>query len=133
MKYYIDPDGKQHRTLPKVWNNTSPITEEYVISHGWSVHEGDEPKEKLMADMISTITAYSAQMPDISVNEFFEVCIDGFSSDIIAWAKGKGIPDDFIAEARNVFMNFIGDASRLGMTWDDLFNELKERINESGN
>lgn len=38
-KKYTDPNGKTYITLPQIWNNASPITEQYVLSHGWSVEE----------------------------------------------------------------------------------------------
>lgn len=131
MKYYIDPDGKQHRTLPKVWNKTSPITEEYVLSHGWSIHEGENAEEELVGQMTACIAALQERLPYVSAKDFIRVAKDGFSRDIITWAKEQGVPDNAIAEARDSMLGFIGDASRLGMTWDDLFNILDERMNHA--
>ncbi len=131
MKYYIDPDGKQHKTLPKVWNNTSPVTEEFAVSRGWSIHEGQNAEEELVGQMTACIAALQEKLPYVSAKDFIQVAKDGFSKDIIAWAKEQGVPDDAIAEARDSMLGFIGDASRLEMTWDDLFNILDERMNHA--
>lgn len=38
-KKYIDPDGKIQYRKPPIWNNTSPITDEYLTNHGWTIEE----------------------------------------------------------------------------------------------
>ncbi len=38
-KKYIDPDGKIQHRKPAIWNNTSPITDEYLTNHGWTIEE----------------------------------------------------------------------------------------------
>lgn len=38
-KKYIDPDGKIQYRKPPIWNNTSPITDEYLAANGWTIEE----------------------------------------------------------------------------------------------
>ena len=52
--YYLDPDGKRYDSLPHKWNNASPITEEYALSHGWTKHTETIPEPSVI-----TVTKYS--------------------------------------------------------------------------
>lgn len=38
-KRYTSPDGKIQHRKPAIWNNTSPITDEYLTNHGWTIEE----------------------------------------------------------------------------------------------
>jgi len=38
-KRYTSPDGKIQHRKPAIWNNTSPITDEYLEAHGWTIEE----------------------------------------------------------------------------------------------
>lgn len=33
---YISPDGIEYRTLPHTWGNTTNITEQWALNHGWT-------------------------------------------------------------------------------------------------
>ena len=36
---YIDPDGEEYGAMPRIWNNASPITWEYLEENGWTKRE----------------------------------------------------------------------------------------------
>ena len=38
-KKYIDPNGEVQYRKPPIWNNTSPITDEYLEANGWTIEE----------------------------------------------------------------------------------------------
>lgn len=38
-KRYTSPDGIIQYRKPAIWNNTSPITDEYLEAHGWTIEE----------------------------------------------------------------------------------------------
>ena len=44
ITYYIDNHGDRHATLPSIWENTSPITEAWALSHGWEKHTEEIPE-----------------------------------------------------------------------------------------
>ena len=48
------------------------------------------------------------------------------SSELIAWAKSKQVPDNMIEVVRPQILTFIADASRLGLTWSDIFPKVSE-------
>lgn len=40
---YIDPNGNEYSAMPRIWNNASPITWEYLSEHGWTKREELDP------------------------------------------------------------------------------------------
>lgn len=38
-KKYTSPDGKIQYRKPAIWNNTTPITDEYLEGNGWTIEE----------------------------------------------------------------------------------------------
>jgi len=38
-KRYTSPDGKIQHRKPAIWNNTTPITDEYLEANGWTIEE----------------------------------------------------------------------------------------------
>lgn len=41
---YIDPEGNEHGAMPRIWNNASPITWEYLEENGWTSETVPDPQ-----------------------------------------------------------------------------------------
>ena len=100
------------------------MTEERFIQLGGTITKG--PKE----DFIDGLDAYLDELEtearehyaiNITVDEFKQAAATMMSSELIAWAKSKGVPDSMIDVVRPQILTVIADASRLGMTWNDIF------------
>lgn len=45
---WTSPDGQTYSSLPKTWNNSSPITEHFALAHGWVKHEEEVPDPEIV-------------------------------------------------------------------------------------
>ena len=74
-------------------------------------------------DIVKNMIKIAFVALDITVKEFKEAAATKMSSELITWAKGKGVPDAMIELVRPQILTFIADASRLGLTWGDIFKK----------
>ena len=106
----------------------SPVSETLFRSLGGTVHDDGEPtaKEKFISGLDAYLEALEKKAREeyalnITVSEFKQAAATMMSAELIAWAKGKGVPDKMIEDVRADILVMIADASRLGMTWSDIF------------
>lgn len=105
----------------------SPVTEALFRDLGGEIHDDGEPtpKEKFFTALNAYLNDLEAEAQrlalDITIDEFKAVAGSMMSSELIAWAKDKQVPDSMIEVVRPRILTFIADASRLGMTWSDIF------------
>ena len=134
MKHYFDTDGHEFPTPPDPYKGRSPMhkkdgsyDDDAFREMGGTITDDGElsPKEKFTADL----TAYLDDLEDeakrlgldITVADFYAAASTMFSTELIEWATEQGVPPDMIEAVRQQMLVFIADASRIGLTWDDIF------------
>ena len=128
MKYTIN--GKTYDKLPDPCNGASPMTESLFVKLGGTITDDGEPtpQEKFLADLNTYLGELEKQAEalalDITKEEFKQAAATMMSSDLIAWAKEKRVPYDMIESVRNDILVMIADASRIGMSWNDIFPKV---------
>lgn len=135
MKHYIW-QSKTYTSLPDplktAGGEISPMNEKLFKQLGGEIHDDGEPtpEEKFFSALNAYLNDLEAEAQrlalDISIDEFKAAAGSMMSSELIAWAKSKGVPDEMIDIVRPQILTFIADASRLGMTWADIFPEVTE-------
>lgn len=131
MKTYTF-EGVTYTELPKKLklsngDTVSPVTEFIFQSLGGVINDDGKPTpaEAFKAGIETYLETLEAQVTElglhITVAEFKEAARTKLSTDLIAWAKGKNVPDEVIAVARQKIIELTADGSRLGLTWNDLF------------
>lgn len=53
MKIYTDPDGNTYSELPKIWNNCSPITEQFLLDNHWTIEIVDDEEQQFTTNICS--------------------------------------------------------------------------------
>lgn len=61
-KAYLDPDGKRYAVLPGIWNNTSPISEEYALANGWTAVEEEVQEPGISPALAAKEAAFAAAL-----------------------------------------------------------------------
>lgn len=131
MKTYTF-EGVTYTELPKKLklsngDTVSPVTEFIFQSLGGVINDDGQPTpaEAFKTGIETYLETLEAQMAElglhITVAEFKEAARTKLSTDLIAWAKGKNVPDEVIDVARQKIIELTADGSRLGLTWNDLF------------
>ena len=130
MKYYTY-NGVTTTELPKILrtptSTISPVSEEEFVKQGGVITEDEKltPKEAFMHTIGTYLEALEEELHDagivITVDEFKEAARTKMSTDLIDWARDKHVPEEMIVTVRQKMLELIADASRLGLTWDDIF------------
>lgn len=134
MKHYFDKNGKELPTPPDPFEGRSPMhkpdgsyNDDAFREMGGTITEDGEPtpKEKFISGLDDYLDELEEQAEalalDITVDEFKQAASTMMSADLINWAKTKGVPDEMIELVRGRILAFVADASRIGMTWGDIF------------
>ena len=134
MKHYFDTDGREFTTPPDPYNGRSPMhnpdgsyNDEAFRAMGGRIEEDEQltPEQKFFTALNNYLAELERQAEalalDISIDEFKAAAGSMMSSELIAWAKSKGVPDSMIEVVRPQILTFIADASRIGLTWNDIF------------
>ena len=132
MKYYTY-NGVTTTELPKILrtaNSTiSPVSEETFVQYGGEITEDEKltPVEAFMHTIGTYLEALEEELHDagivITVDEFKDAARTKMSTDLIDWAREKHVPEDVIVTVRQKMLELIADASRLGLTWNDIFKD----------
>jgi len=123
MKHFTI-DGKTFDTLPDPCKGVSPMTEERFIALGGTITDDGEPspKERVCASFAALISDLAQKTDKITPAEFLAAAQNGISSDLIAFARERGVPEEVIAEGRSRIVEIMTDALRFGVTWAGLVN-----------
>ena len=134
MKRYFDTNGIEFATPPDPYKGRSPMhkkdgsyNDEAFVEMGGTITDDGEPtpKEKFFISLNTYLSDLEAETErlalDISIDEFKAAAGSMMSSELIQWARSKGVPDSMIDVVQPQILTFIADASRLGMTWSDIF------------
>lgn len=134
MKHYYDTDGHELQTPPDPFHGRSPMhkkdgsyDDDAFRAMGGRIEDDGQPtpEEKFCTALNAYLNVLEAEAQrlalDISIDEFKAAAGSMMSSELIAWAKSKGVPDEMIDIVRPQILTFIADASRIGLTWSDIF------------
>lgn len=123
MKQYLY-NGNTFNELPDPLDGTSPMTEQRFIEMGGTITDDGEPstKERVCGAFADLIADLARKTDRITPEEFLTVAQTGISSDLIAFARDRGVPEDVIAEGRARIVEIMADALRFGVFWTDLVN-----------
>ena len=132
MKYY---DGKT--VMPDPYKGCSPMylpdgtpNEALFVQLGGTITDDGMPTPE--EQFFDALNDYLEELEkkareelalQITVEEFKQAAATKLSDDLIAWAKGKGVPDKMIEDVRTNILTKVADASRLGLTWNDVFTK----------
>ena len=121
MKHYTI-DNITTDYLPDPCKGVSPMTDARFISLGGTIEDDGEPtpKERVCASFAALIADLAQKTDRITPEEFLAAAQNGISSDLISFARARGVPEDVIAEGRSRIVEIMADAMRFGMTWAEL-------------
>lgn len=124
MKHYFDEYGNELPARPNLWKGRSPVSDALFVELGGSITEDEEPtpQERVCQEFADLIEDLASKTDKITPEEFLAAAQNGISSDLIAFARGRGVPEDVIAEGRARIVEVMADALRFGMTWTELVN-----------
>ena len=130
--FYIG--GVEYPEIPDPCNGVSPMHKpdgtpnvELFVSLGGEVREAEHltPQEQFLVGLDAYLDPLEEQAKALGLaitkEAFKAAAATMMSSDLIAWAKSKEVPDAMIETVRNDILVMIADASRIGMTWSDIF------------
>ena len=132
MKHY-SYNGTEYDELPnplKLANGSyvSPVTEALFVRLGGTITDDGEltPKERVCASFAAVIADLAEKTGLITPAEFLAAAQSGISSDLIAFARARGVPEAVISEGRSRIVEIMADALRFGVTWAELVNGVTE-------
>lgn len=123
MKHFTI-DGKTTDCLPDPCRGVSPMTEARFVALGGTItDDGDPtPKERICGEFRLLIADLASKTDKITPAEFLRAARNGISSDLIDFARERGVPEGVIAEGRARIVEIMADAMRFGITWTELVN-----------
>ena len=123
MKYYTI-DGKTYDKLPDPCRGVSPMTEARFVALGGTITDDGEPTpaQRVCGAFAELIEDLAQKTDRITPNEFLQAAANGISSDLIAFAREREVPEEVIAEGRARIVEIMADALRFGVSWAELVN-----------
>lgn len=122
-------NGIDYTTPPDPFLGRSPMykrdgsyNDEAFVAMGGTIEDDGEPtpQERVCASFASLITDLAQKTDKITPEEFLAAAQNGISSDLIAFARERGVPEEVIAEGRARIVEIMADALRFGMAWSEL-------------
>ena len=125
MKYIFN--GIEYDECPKIvkladGSTVSPVNEALFRELGGTITNELTPKERIRTAFASLVADLAQKTDKITPEEFLAAAQNGISSDLIAFAREREVPEEIIAEGRSRIVEIMADAMRFGMTWADLVN-----------
>jgi hypothetical protein len=122
MKHYYNENHVELPGLPDPWKGVSPMTDERFVEFGGIIEDDEEPtpQERVCESFAALIADLASKTDKITPEEFLAAAQNGISSDLIAFAREREVPEDVIAEGRSRIVEIMADALRYGMTWAEL-------------
>jgi len=129
MKHYFDTDRHEFTTPPDPYKGRSPMhnpdgsyNDEAFREMGGTITEDSElsPQEKVCGEFAELIEDLASKTDKITPEEFLQAAQDGISSNLIDFARERGVPEAVITEGRTRIVEIMADAMRFGMTWAEL-------------
>ena len=129
MKHYFDTDGLEFVYPPDPYKGRSPMhnpdgsyNDEAFLAMGGTITEDGEPspQEKVCGEFAELIEDLASKTDKITPEELLHAAQDGISSNLIDFARERGVPEAVITEGRTRIVEIMADAMRFGMTWAEL-------------
>jgi hypothetical protein len=129
MKHYFDENGREFQTPPDPYKGRSPMykadgtyNDDAFREMGGRIEDDGEPtdKERVCSEFIDLIEDLAAQTDKITPAEFLAAAQNGISSDLVAFAREREVPEAVITEGRTRIVEIMADALRVGVTWAEL-------------
>lgn len=127
MKHFTI-DKKTTDYLPDPCRGVSPMTEARFVSLGGTIEDDGEPtpQERVCASFVALIADLAEKTDKITPEEFLAAAQNGISSDLIAFARARGVSEAVITEGRTRIVEIMADALRFKMRWTELVNGVTE-------
>ena len=111
-------------SLPDPCKGVSPMTEARFVELGGTITDDGEPtpKERVCASFTALIADLASKTDKVMPAVFLAAAQNGISSDLIAFARTRGVPEEVIAEGRARIVEIMADALRFGVPWAELVN-----------
>ena len=129
MKHYFDENGHEFPTPPDPYKGRSPMhkpdgsyNDEAFLSMGGRIEEDGQPtpEQAVCGEFAELITDLARKTDKITPEEFLQAAANGISSNLITFARERGVPEAVITEGRTRIVEIMADALRYGITWDKL-------------
>jgi hypothetical protein len=122
MKHYYNENHVELPGLPDPWKGVSPMTDERFVEFGGIIEDDEEPTpQERVCESFATLIADLAKKTDrVTPEEFLAAAQNGISSDLIAFAREREVPEEVIAEGRSRIVEIMADALRFGVSWAEL-------------
>ena len=129
MKHYFDTNGHEFQTPPDPFKGRSPMhnsdgtykDDVFVAMGGTITDDGEPTPEQAVCGEFSDLIEDLAKKTDkITPEEFLAAAANGISSNLITFARERGVPETVITEGRTRIVEIMADALRFGMTWTEL-------------
>lgn len=121
MKHYTI-DNITTDYLPDPCKGVSPMTDARFVALGGTITDDGEPtpEERVCQEFADLIEDLASKTDKITPEEFLAAAQNGISSDLISFARARGVPEDVIAEGRTRIVEILEDAHRFGTNWAEL-------------
>lgn len=121
MKSYIF-ENVTYNKLPDPCNGVSPMTEQRFVALGGTITDDGEPspEQRVCEEFADLIEDLASKTDKITPEEFLQAAQNGISSNLIDFARERGVPEAVITEGRTRIVEIMADAMRFGMTWAEL-------------
>lgn len=131
-KIYTDPSGNTYTALPRIWNNTSPITEAILPALGWTISTEEytptpepidpELRQRELA-FVTQLLAFAAEL-HLAV-ESLDITVAGLT----AAAQSAGATDTRILQMQTSLLSLSFDiAACSDHGWKQTWGDFKKRI-----
>lgn len=121
MKHYFY-NGIELEKIPDPFKGISPMTEERFTANGGTIEDDGKPtpEEAVCGEFADLIADLAKKTDKITPEEFLVAAQNGISSNLITFARERGVSEDVIAEGRTRIVEIMADALRFGIIWDKL-------------
>ena len=119
-------DGKTYNKLPDplktAGGEISPMSEKLFVQLGGTITDDGQPtpEQRVCEEFADLIEDLASKTDKITPEEFLQAAQNGISSNLIDFARERGVPEDVIAEGRTRIVEIMADALRYGITWNQL-------------
>ena len=120
-------DGIEYPELPNPLpmpngSKVSPMTAERFVSLGGEIRPAEHltDKERVCVAFGELIEDLSERTDKITPEEFLAAAQNGISSELIAFAREREVPEEVIQYGRERIIELMADALRFGVTWAEL-------------
>ena len=123
MKSYTF-ENVTYNKLPDPYKGVSPMTEERYVALGGVIEDDGEPtpEQAVCGEFAELIKDLASKTDKITPEEFLQAAANGISSNLIDFARERGVPEAVITEGRTRIVEIMADASRFDMKWSELVN-----------